>query len=263
MQPDVATLRDLNALVKEQVERAAAGLSHVGDVIDHAVAALCNWDPAFYAEMYKAFIASTQIKADAITDTTNQKGKPLENLARYLVVHGGFAVRVDDITVPGVWQVDGAGPIAVTVVTNYFNGDFVRDFGSQVYIECKNHSGAMDQTDFNEHHARMTRHGCNCGIALSALGFVMGNGLGMARNIHPDFRGRILHLLLAVCDLKEVADGAAPLTVLRASYHRAANDAYVQKPGWSRYTEEACRMLAKAEYDRLFPSAGVVADPSS
>lgn len=254
MNPDVATLRDLEALVKEQLERATAGEGHVGNVMDHVLAAMCSWDPDAYRRLYKAFIESTQVEPDDITDTTNQKGRPLERLARYLVVQGGFAVKVDDITVPGVWQVDGAGPIAVAVVTQYFHGDFVRDFGSQVYIECKNHSGAMDQTDFNEHHSRMGRHGCNCGIAVSALGFVMGNGLGMARNIHPDFRGRILHLLLAVCDLKDVADGAAPLTVLRASYHRAANDAYVQKPGWSRYTENACRNLARAEYLRLFPA---------
>jgi hypothetical protein len=222
-------------------------LNGVNGPYETALAIVSGWRQDEYMEVYKKFLASTQVDLTKDNCSTEVKARPLENLGRYLLDQGGFAADVRSISYPSVWQVDGMGKTRLAVVDMIFGCGISSRFGPQVFFEGKNHQEAMTGGEFSEHCARMHEHDCKCGVVLSVSGYKIKDGKGIAARVYPSHCRGEYHLLLSPKDLSMIADGTAPLERLKESYLRAADDRYRQKDGRDGYEEAHCHDIIGSE----------------
>jgi len=213
-----------------------------------------GWDSVTFQELYKNYVWSTQIILKKEDDPTKLKGVPLEKLSRYFLEKGGVARNIVEIIEHGRWQVDGQGSLNKSAIRRCWGSPISEDCGFQLYLECKNHSEPVENTEFALHEMRMNNHGCNLGVMISTSGFRVGRGLGIANVPYLNFLQKKFHLLLVFGSFKRVIDERIPpLALLQEVLGYAANNSYVnEKRIQDFYTEHECTSLARNEYARLF-----------
>jgi hypothetical protein len=242
----------------EEIEAIAELVMKIGGGLEPHEALMAQrsgWNPKEFKTLYEDYIRSTQVTIKPGDDTTALKGIPLERVANYLLVRGGFASELKDGGLQQQWQVDGVGPVR-TMGLQLVAGTNALRFGTKVYMEAKNHIEPMGGTDFGHHCSRMSDHECHCGVVVSTSGFAVTDGQGFANKIFHNFLRDTLHLLLSVRDLRRVALGEAfPLTVLREAYVRTSDEQYQRSDVQSPYAKSRCLQDAKDEYDRIKAAA--------
>lgn len=211
-------------------------------------ATISGWDKVEYEALYRIYVESTADGAD-----TDEKGRALENLARYFLEKGGFARNVREISSYQKWQVDGQGNLNKEVLLIRWGRDLCEAIGFQLYLECKNHTEAMTNEEFSLHAHRMEDHGCNVGVAASTSGYSIGRGAGIAETVHRNTWKNRYHLLLVFESLKLVAvDEVPPLDVLTDVLGYATNDEYENnKELQKRYSQACCHELMAGEQRRI------------
>lgn len=124
-------------------------------------------------------------------------------------------------------------------------------------VECKNYKTAISGDEFSKYQSRVTKFGCQVGVFVSTSGFSIGNGSGIAQEIHLDFRGDVFHLLLTIEDFCIVYDKKIPpMHLLLESLHNARFNKYrVDKKLQNRMSKGHCREIAK-EYFNLLTCSG-------
>lgn len=209
-----------------------------------------GWDHEKYQELYSLYIYSTQITLSPKDDATELKGRPLERVARYFLKNGGIVSKIDEISAPGKWQVDGQGPLEKSNIILLWGEKLSRRIGFQVYLECKNHNDPVTKGEFSDHYRRMEEHCCNFGVMVSTSGYRIGSGKGIAESVYINTMADKFHILLTINTLRLViSDRIPPLVLLRESLDLAVNDKYRNdKNVQTLYSQKICHETAKSEF---------------
>jgi len=212
-----------------------------------------GWDRKEFLRLYKIYIESTQVDLkSAGNNTTESKGNPLEDVARYFLEKGGVARDVKSGGMPGKWTVDGMGETYPDRLNCILGDGTALMCGPKMYMEAKNHNDAMSPEHWAQHCVRMSNHKCRFGVVFSTGGYKVGHGKGYADVIFHDFLRGVLHILLSVADLQAVAMlKEFPWAVVRTAYIRTTDRGYETAEVQKKYTSETCLGLAKSEYARL------------
>ena len=246
--------RECIATIDEFESLMTSVVGHYGYEFEWYFAIRSGWDKVEFANIYRDYVGSTQVKIRKGDNAAEVKGVPLEKLSMYFLERGGVARNIREISAHQKWQVDGQGPLNKTALIMCFGERICKKLGFQLYMEAKNHLNPVDNNEFSSHYRRMAEHGCNLGIFFSTSGYKITRGSGIAESIHHNFLLSRFHLLLSFHSIHSAAVGEkAPLAILQDALCYAANDSFskdVEVQG--KYTKESCQRLATAEFKRLF-----------
>ena len=212
-----------------------------------------GWVDKEFERLYLDYLYSTQIELKPTDDKTKLKGVPLEKLSHYLLKEGGIVTDIREINDPGRWQVDGQGTLSTSSMLNCF-GRECHEFGTQLYLEAKNHSDAITSDAFSQHYRRMDEHRCHLGVCLSTSGFPVGRGLGIANSVYINSVKGKFHILLSFHSIYSmVNEKKAPLTILKEAYNYTISDLYSNDKAIQEwYSSRHNNRIAREEYEKRF-----------
>lgn len=215
------------------------------------IAIQCGWNDHEFYEKYITYLNSTQHKLLPTEDATAIKGRPLENIASYLLKCGGVVHDITDISSPSKWQVDGQGLLIESVVRSFFGIDLANRIGFQLYLECKNHTEPVTNAEFALHCQRMSDHCCNFGVMFSTSGYKIARGAGIADTIYFNSAANKFHVLFTVDVFRQVIfEEKPPLFLIKEALGFATNERYRVDPQLQhRYSMKNCHQIAREEYD--------------
>lgn len=222
--------------------------------IEWETAILFGWDDDEFYELYIAYLESTQVRLSEIpgASATEYRGRPLERVARFFLERGGVAFDIVELSSPGRWQIDGQGQLRKTSIVDSFGTSLAKKIGFQLYLECKNHSEPVSNTDYSRHCQRMGEHCCNFGVMFSTSGYSIGKGAGIAESIYFNSARDIFHVLFTVDIFKKVIDDEKPpLFLVKEVFGYAVNERYRHDRGLqTRYSKANCHQIAEEEHGR-------------
>lgn len=224
--------------------------------VEWEAAILFGWDHDEFIRLYIDYVKSTQATKEDNPGVSwlELKGRPLERLATFFLKHGGVVHDLEEVNAPRRWQVDGQGLIYRKGIIDCFGSTEAEKFGTQLYMECKNHSSTMSNGDYSTHCQRMNEHRCNIGVIFSSSGYSIGGGDGIARSITTKTIQGIFNILFTVDVFKRVIDeDKPPLFLIREAYDYAVNEKFENDVNLqNRYSESHCHQVAAEEYERYF-----------
>lgn len=222
-------------------------------LLEWSLAVESGWDDKEFEELYEAYVKSTQIDIKPGDDPAELKGRPLESVGRYFLEKGGLAYDIKEISDPGKWQVDGCGPVNKTAILLCWGEDLCQRIGIQLYMEAKNHSDPVENSEFSEHYRRMEDHHCNLGVMISTSGYKIGRGKGIAESVYINSCKNRFHVLLVFQSLTAVINKQKPpLIVIQEALVHACNNTYTHdKKIQKYYSQETCQEAATTEYKRI------------
>ena len=228
--------------------------------VEWEAAILFGWDHEEFNRLYVDYVKSTQATKDENPSVSwfELKGRPLERVATFFLKHGGVVHDLEEVNAPRRWQVDGQGLLYRQGLINCFGLKETEKFGPQLYMECKNHSSTMSNTDYAQHCLRMEEHRCNIGVIFSSSGYSIGAGGGIARSITNKTVRGVFNILFTVDVFKRVIDeDKPPLFLIREAYDFAVNEKYeTDSVLQDRYSKNHCHQVASEEYRRYFRNDG-------
>jgi len=238
---------------RDTIDEFKENITSLDYLLEWRFAAESGWDKEEFEELYRAYVESTQIKIQPSDDKTKLKGRPLELIGRYLLEKGGIAHQIVEISDPSKWQVDGCGPVHKTAIRFSFGKKICELIGLHVYLEAKNHSDPLENSEFSDHCRRMHEHHCNFGVMISTSGYRIGRGKGISESIYVHSCKEIFHALLVFQSITAVIlEQKAPLFIIQEALSYACNNMYVHdKEVQYYYSQEACKKAAMLEYERL------------
>lgn len=212
-----------------------------------------GWDDKEFEKLYLEYLESTQIKIKPTDDKTKLKGVPLEKLSHYFLKEGGVVTDIREINDYGRWQVDAQGTLNTSSMLSCF-GKNRYEFGTQLYLEAKNHSVEMTSDSFSQHFRRMGDHSCFLGIGLSTCGFKVARGQGIANSVYINSIKGMYHILLSfhsICSM--INEKKPPLLVIKEALNYTLNDLYSHdKEIQNLYSSNYNNRIAKEEYQKRF-----------
>lgn len=224
--------------------------------VEWEAAILFGWDHDEFIRLYIDYVESTQATKEDNPGVSwlELKGRPLERVATFFLKYGGVVDDIKEINVPKRWQVDGQGLIYRKGIIDCFGSSEAEKIGTQLYMECKNHSLAMSNDDYATHYLRMSEHRCNVGIIFSSSGYSISGGTGIARSIYNKTIQGIFNILFTPEAFKRVVDDdKPPLFLIREAYDFAVNEKYeYDSEIQNRYSKNYCHKILKEEYARYY-----------
>lgn len=247
------------ATVKEY-QQFSSRVSRSSECMKYAVeweaAILFGWDHDEFIRLYIDYVESTQAtkKDKPGVSWLELKGRPLERLATFFLKYGGVVHDLKEVNAPKKWQVDGQGLIYRKGIIDCFGRSEAENFGTQLYMECKNHSSTMSNNDYATHCLRMGEHRCNIGVIFSSSGYSISGGDGIARSITNKTIQGIFNILFTVDVFKRVInEDKPPLFLIREAYDYAVNEKYENdRVLQTRYSKAYCHQIATEEYKHYF-----------